>query len=74
MVHGGVAAAREALARPPAADATNPGDGPLGEEDIADDDLGQFIRTPDEIELLNLLRTHLHRRLPAADGEQSESE
>ena len=72
LVHAGVAHARNTLVAPPDA---SPGDGPPGEADIADDDLGQFIRTPDEIELLGLLRKHLHRSLPDVDdaaGEQPE--
>jgi hypothetical protein len=67
LVHGGVAGAREALAQPQVADAASLGDGPLGETDIADDDLGQFIRTPDEIALVSLLRSHLHRSQTDAD-------
>jgi hypothetical protein len=64
------------LTRPQAADAAaSLGDGPLGEADIAEDDLGQFIRTPDEIELLDLLRKHLHREQCDAsdDGDQPEA-
>ena len=69
LVHCGVAGAREALAQPQADDAASRGDGPLGEADIAEDELGQFIRTPEEIELLGLLRSHLHRREPDDDDD-----
>jgi len=62
VVHCGVAGAREVLSQPRADDAASAGDGPLGEADIADDDLGQFIRTPEEVELLGLLRSHLQRQ------------
>ena len=74
LVHCGVAGAREVLAQPRAEDAASTGDGPLGEADIADDDLGQFIRTPEEIELLGLLRSHLQRDVQAEDDDQPEHE
>ena len=76
LVHTGVAGARDALTRPQAASAAaSLGDGPPGEADIAEDDLGQFIRTPDEIELLDLLRKHLHRgsQCDADDEDQPEA-
>ena len=72
VVHCGVAGAREALAQPRDDAAANPGDGPLGEADIADGDLGQFIRTSEEIELLGLLRSHLHRSQEEQDDDDEQ--
>ena len=67
-----MAGAREALTQPRADDAASLDDGPLGEADIADDELGQFIRTPEEIELLGLLRSHLLRQEQAEDDDHPE--
>ena len=70
-MHAGVARAHDSLAV--SQDAVSTGDGPPDEADIADDDLGQFIRTPDEIELLGLLRQHLFRSEQVdTDGDQPE--
>lgn len=76
VVNGGLAGARESLTRP-RGDEDDDGleDAPLGDGDIADDDLGQFIRTAEEIELLSLFRAHLFREsdTPDDDGGQPET-
>ena len=61
LVEDGIGAARVGLAPPPpaAAAAAAAAGGPPCEDDLPDQDMGGFIRSAEEMEVLRMLRIHL---------------